>query len=58
MRQRIAARAGDVSDATPDVLGEQLSYDLGQQTFTVIDAGRPLDEVVRSCLDLTRTKLG
>jgi aminoglycoside phosphotransferase family enzyme/predicted kinase len=58
MRQRIAARAGDVSDATPDVLDEQLSYDLGQQTFTVIDAGRPLHKVVRSCLDLTRTKLG
>jgi predicted kinase len=57
MRQRIAARAGDVSDATPDVLGEQLSYDLGQQTFTVIDAGRPLDEVVRSCLEVTRSKL-
>jgi predicted kinase len=55
MRQRIAARAGDVSDATPDVLGEQLSYDLGQQTFTVIDAGRPLHEVVRSCLEVAHT---
>ena len=58
MRQRIAARTGDVSDATPAVLDEQLSYDLGQQTFTVIDAGRPLGEVVRSCLEVTRSKLG
>ena len=58
MRQRIAARTGDVSDATPAVLDEQLSYDLGQQTFTVIDAGRSLDEVVRSCLEVTRSKLG
>ena len=58
MRQRIAARAGDVSDATPDVLDEQLSYDLGQQTFTVIDAGRPLDEVVRSCLEVIRSNPG
>ena len=46
MRQRIAARTGDVSDATPAVLDEQLSFDLGPQTFAVIDAGRPLDEVV------------
>ena len=51
MRQRIAARTGDVSDATPAVLDEQLGYDLGQQTFAVIDAGRPLDEVVASCLE-------
>jgi hypothetical protein len=58
MRQRIAARTGDVSDATPAVLDEQLSFDLGEQSFTVIDAGRPLDEVVASCLEVTRSKLG
>jgi predicted kinase len=58
MRQRIAARTGDVSDATPAVLDEQLSFDLGPQTFAVIDAGRPLDEVVRSCLDVIRSKPG
>ena len=58
MRQRIAARTGDVSDATPDVLDEQLLYDLGQQTFTVIDAGRPLEEVVASCLEAARSKRG
>jgi uncharacterized protein len=58
MRQRIAARTGDVSDATPAVLDEQLSFDLGPQTFTAIDAGQPLDEVVRSCLDVARSELG
>ena len=58
MRQRIAARTGDVSDATPAVLEEQLSFDLGPHTFAVIDAGRPLNEVVRSCLDVARAKLG
>jgi aminoglycoside phosphotransferase family enzyme/predicted kinase len=58
MRQRIAARTGDVSDATPAVLDEQLSFDLGPQTFAVIDAGRPLDEVVRSCLEVIRSKPG
>ena len=58
MRQRIAARTGDVSDATPAVLDEQLSFDLGPQTFAVIDAGRSLDEVVASCLEVTLSKLG
>lgn len=58
MRRRIAGRTGDVSDATPAVLGEQLSYDLGPQTFTVIDAARPFDEVVASCLEATRSKPG
>jgi aminoglycoside phosphotransferase family enzyme/predicted kinase len=57
MRQRIAARTGDVSDATPAVLDEQLAFDIGPQTFAVIDAGRPFDEVVASCLEVTRSKL-
>ena len=35
-------RVGDVSDATPAVLDEQLQFDLGQQNFAVVDAGRPL----------------
>jgi predicted kinase len=58
MGKRIAARTGDVSDATPDVLDEQLSFDRGPQTFAVIDARGPLDEVVRSCLEVARSKLG
>ncbi|MGC1345686.1 MAG: AAA family ATPase [Methyloceanibacter sp.] len=58
MRERIAGRTGDVSDATPGVLDEQLGFDLGPQTFTVVDAGRPLDLVVASCLDLTRPPKG
>ncbi|MGH6824537.1 AAA family ATPase [Methyloceanibacter sp.] len=55
MRGRIARRVGDASDATPAVLDEQLQYDLGQQNFAVIDAGRPLQEVVASSLDLIRS---
>ena len=58
MRERIAGRTGDVSEATPGVLDEQLGFDLGPQTFTVVDAGRPLDLVVASCLDLTRPPKG
>jgi uncharacterized protein len=55
MRGRIARRAGDVSDATPAVLDEQLQFDLGQQNFAVVDAGRPLDEVVASSLELIKS---
>jgi predicted kinase len=53
MRQRIASRIGDVSDATPEVLDEQLGFHLGEQAFTVVDAGEPLFQVVASCLALT-----
>jgi aminoglycoside phosphotransferase family enzyme/predicted kinase len=54
MRGRIAGRVGDVSDATPAVLDEQLQFDLGQQNFAVVDAGRPLQEVVAFSLELIR----
>ncbi len=54
MRSRIASRVRDVSDATPAVLGEQLKFDLGRQNFAVVDAGRPLEEVAASCLELIR----
>jgi predicted kinase len=50
MRKRVAARKGDVSDATPAVVDEQLGYDLGRQSFTRIDASRPLEEVAVDCL--------
>ena len=55
MRERVAARRGDVSDATPSVVDEQLGYDIGAQGFTVIDASRPLDEVAAECLERIRT---
>jgi aminoglycoside phosphotransferase family enzyme/predicted kinase len=50
MRERVAARRGDVSDATPSVVDEQLAYDIGAQGFAVIDASRPLGEVAAHCL--------
>ena len=50
MRRRIAGRRGDISDATAAVLDEQLMYDLGPQSYAVVDASRPLDEVIASCL--------
>ncbi|MGC2410093.1 MAG: AAA family ATPase [Methyloceanibacter sp.] len=50
MRGRIERRTGDISDATAAVLDQQLMYELGPQSFTVVDASRPLDEVAASCL--------
>ncbi len=50
MRERVAARTGDVSDATPEVVEEQLGYDIGPQTFAVVDASRPIEQVAASCL--------
>jgi aminoglycoside phosphotransferase family enzyme/predicted kinase len=50
MRARVAKREGDVSDATPSVVDEQLRYEIGPQSFAVIDAGLPLDRVVAASL--------
>jgi hypothetical protein len=51
MRDRIASRTGDVSDATQEVVDVQLGYDIGPQSFEAIDAGLPVDQVVASCLE-------
>jgi predicted kinase len=51
LRDRIAARTGDVSDATPELVDVQLGYDVGPQNFTVIDASGPLGQIARSCLE-------
>ncbi len=50
LRQRVSVRKGDVSDATPEIVDRQLAYDLGKQNFAVIDAGKPLEQVIRACL--------
>ena len=52
MRERVASRASDVSDATASVVETQLTYDIGRQDFEVIDASRPFEQVVASCLDV------
>jgi uncharacterized protein len=51
MRDRVAARIGDVSDATPDVVDAQLGYDIGPQSFAAIDASKPVDQVAAACLE-------
>jgi predicted kinase len=50
LRERVAARIGDVSDATPEVVDAQLDYDIGRQNYGVIDASLAFDKVVASCL--------
>jgi predicted kinase len=51
LRDRIAARTADVSDATPALVDVQLGYDLGPQGFTRVDASGPLAEVADACLE-------
>ncbi|HET9274182.1 MAG TPA: aminoglycoside phosphotransferase, partial [Methyloceanibacter sp.] len=50
MRERVAGRIGDVSDATPEVVDVQLGYAIGPQSFQRIDAGLPLQQVAAACL--------
>jgi aminoglycoside phosphotransferase family enzyme/predicted kinase len=50
LRERVAARSGDVSDATPEVVDTQLGYDIGPQRFDVIDASGPVDRIAAACL--------
>jgi hypothetical protein len=51
LRDRIAARTADVSDATPELVDVQLGYDLGKQDFALVDASRPLEEVAAASLE-------
>lgn len=55
LEQRIVARRGDASDATPAVLRLQLGYDTGQIAWTRVDADRQAAEVAA---DLVRHRDG
>ncbi len=46
MEKRVAARKGDVSDATVDVLRQQYGYDLGEIDWLRIDSSSPRDATV------------
>lgn len=47
LEQRLLAREGDASDATPAVLRRQLGYDLGPMRWTRIDVGQDRDTTLR-----------
>ena len=51
MQTRVAARQGDVSDATPSVVEVQSAYDLGEISFDRIDGSGTVDEVSAACLE-------
>jgi aminoglycoside phosphotransferase family enzyme/predicted kinase len=51
LRERVGARKGDVSDATPQIVDRQLAFDIGRQNFATIDASKPLEQVIEACLE-------
>jgi predicted kinase len=51
LRDRIAARSADVSDATGELVDVQRGYDIGPQSFAVIDARGSLEQVAAACLE-------
>ncbi|ODR99261.1 hypothetical protein AUC68_04470 [Methyloceanibacter methanicus] len=54
LTERVTDRVGDVSDATADVVREQLAYDLGPMAFDRIDASGSVAVVVERCLNRLR----
>jgi aminoglycoside phosphotransferase family enzyme/predicted kinase len=50
MMKRVATRRGDASDATTDVVANQLTYDAGDIGWRQIDADAPPAEVLRRTL--------
>ena len=50
LKSRVSERKGDISDATQEVIEEQLGYDLGAMDFARVDASKSLEDVVKSCL--------
>ncbi|MEM5581090.1 AAA family ATPase [Roseibium sp. AS2] len=46
LKERVSARARDASDATADVVELQLGYDLGEMTWSRIDAGNGKEETL------------
>ncbi len=47
---RVAQRKNDASDATPQVVERQMTYDLGQLEWTRLDASGPLEETLRTAM--------
>jgi aminoglycoside phosphotransferase family enzyme/predicted kinase len=52
MKQRVAARRADASDATPQVVERQLGYDLQHIAWPRVRTDRPLPEVVQAARQL------
>jgi hypothetical protein len=52
---RVAGRRGDASDATPDVVRQQLTYDIGQLTWQRLDASGDRAAIVAEAQHLIST---
>ena len=55
MAERIAKRKGNVSDATVEVLQQQLNYDLGTVSWSKVDSSGPGKATVTSAMTILRT---
>jgi hypothetical protein len=55
LKERVAARAGDASDATGEVVDQQLGYDLGEMTWSEIDAGGCREDTLHSAQTVLRS---
>lgn len=55
--RRVAARRGDVSDATQEIAARQRDYDLGEMRWTRVDASRDADAIAEEIAGLSR-KIG
>jgi aminoglycoside phosphotransferase family enzyme/predicted kinase len=56
MAERVTGRRGNASDATAEVVRQQLSYDVGAMTWQRIDSNGPLDAVVAAAAGALREK--
>jgi aminoglycoside phosphotransferase family enzyme/predicted kinase len=56
MAERVTGRRDDASDATAEVVRQQLSYDVGAMTWQRINANGPLDAVVVAAAGTLREK--
>jgi predicted kinase len=55
MAERIAKRKGNVSDATVEVLQQQLNYDLGTVSWNKVDSSGPGKATVTSAMTILRS---
>lgn len=56
-KSRVAARSGDVSDATPEVVERQAAFTQAPGDWLILDARQPTDDLVGQVLDhMNRTR--
>jgi predicted kinase len=56
--QRVGARKNDASDATPQVVERQMSYDLGELEWTRLDASGTPEETLCTAMSHLHASIG